>query len=227
MIIYGKQLFLYILEKKPELLEEIYLAKNCDEKLFAKISKLGLKVIKPDFKKAQALARGGNHQGFLAKIKPLEFVSIEDVKNEDFLLVLYGLSDVGNIGAIVRTAYALGLGAVIITGIKSVNIEGIIRSSSGAVFELPLVLAPDGLSLINELKQKGFYIYASDMSGADVKTLDIKEKKALIMGSEGFGIPKKALVKCDEVVKIKMARKFDSLNVNAACAILCDRMANG
>ncbi len=227
MIIYGKQLFLYVLEKKPHLFEEIYLAKECDDKLFAKIKKLGVKVIKPDFKKAQALAHGGNHQGFLAKIKPLEFACIDELKDEQFLLVLYGLSDVGNIGAIIRTAYALGIGGVVIAGIKSINLEGIIRSSSGAVFELPLVLVPDGLSLLNELKQKGFYIYASEMSGVDVKTVDVKEKKALIMGSEGFGIPKKALAKCDEVVKIKMARKFDSLNVNAACAILCDRMANG
>ncbi len=227
MIIYGKQLFLHVMKNSPEILEEIYLAKECDKKLFSQIVKLGLRIEKLDFKKAQALAKGRNHQGFLAKIKPLEFALLELVKNEDFLLLLYGLSDVGNIGAITRSAYALGVGAVVVCGVKSLNLEGILRSSSGAALELPIVLEPDGLGVINELKQSGFYMYASDMSGVDVRGVKIKQKKALVMGSEGFGIPKKALLRCDEIIKINMKREFDSLNVSAASAILCDRMING
>lgn len=227
MILYGKQLFLHVLKNEPNRIEEIYLTKECEKGLFSRIKKLDVKIEKLDFKKAQALAKGGNHQGFLAKIKPLEFTNFEDLKSEDFLLMLYGLSDVGNIGAICRSAYAFGVGGVIVSGIKSLNLESILRTSSGAALELPIALVPDGLGVINELKQSGFYTYASDMSGKDIKDVKIEDKKVLIMGSEGFGIPKKALLRCDKVVKINMVRDFDSLNVSAATAILCDRIING
>lgn len=227
MILYGKQLFLHILEHNADLIEEVYLAKECDKRLFGRIRELNVPIEKLDFKKAQALARGGNHQGFLAKIKSMGFSSLEDVKDEDFLVMLYGLSDVGNIGAICRSAYVFGAGALIISGIKSLNLEAILRTSSGAALELPIVHMPDGLGAINELKQKNFYLYASAMDGKNIKNIDIKEKRVLIMGSEGEGIPKKALLRCDETISINMIREFNSLNVSAAAAILCDRIVNG
>ncbi|HIP60630.1 MAG TPA: 23S rRNA (guanosine(2251)-2'-O)-methyltransferase RlmB, partial [Campylobacterales bacterium] len=113
MIVYGKQIFFYIAEKHPDLIEEIYLAKEVDKKLFSKVNGLGKKIIKLDTMKAQSLARGGNHQGFLLKIKYIEYAEITDLKKEDFLLVLVGLTDVGNIGAIIRSAYALGVKGVV------------------------------------------------------------------------------------------------------------------
>lgn len=227
MILYGKQIFLYVLKYKADLIKRVYLAKECDKRLFARIKSLNVPIEKLDFKRAQALARGGNHQGFLAQIEPLEFSTLEDIKDKNFLLMLYGLSDVGNIGAICRSAYALGVDGLIVSGIKSLNLEGILRTSSGAVFELPIVLISDGLSAINELKQKNFYLYASVLDGNNIKNVNIKDKKVLILGSEGEGIPKKALSRCDEMVSINMVREFDSLNVSAAAAILCDRIVNG
>lgn len=227
MILYGKQIFLYVLKYKADLIKRVYLAKECDKRLFARIKSLNVPIEKLDFKRAQALARGGNHQGFLAQIEPLEFSTLEDIKDKNFLLMLYGLSDVGNIGAICRSAYALGVDGLIVSGIKSLNLEGILRTSSGAVFELPIVLISDGLSAINELKQKNFYLYASVLDGNNIKNVNIKDKKVLILGSEGEGVPKKALSRCDEMVSINMVREFDSLNVSAAAAILCDRIVNG
>lgn len=226
MIIYGKQLFLHILGKSPKKFRTIYLAKECDKKLFSRIAKLDVPIVRVDPKKAQGLARGGNHQGFLAEIDPVEFAPVESLKNESFLVMLYGLTDVGNIGAICRSVYAFGAGGLIIAGVKQINLEGIIRTSSGAAFELPIALAPDGLGTMNELKQVGFSLYGSDMQGKDVRDVEIAEKKVLVMGSEGEGIPKKALEKCNERVSIRMARAFDSLNVSAATAVLCDRIAN-
>ncbi len=227
MILYGKQLFLHVLKCKSSIIKKVFLTKECDKKLFAQIRRLNVPIERPDFKKAQSLARGGNHQGFLMEIEDLAFSSFDGVKDKDFLVMLYGLSDVGNIGAICRTAFIFGAGAVVIAGIKSVNLEGILRTSSGAALELPIVLIPDGLTALNELKQKGFTIYASDMNGEDIKEANIQSKKVLVMGSEGEGIPKKALNKCDKIIKIKMQNDFDSLNVSAATAILCDRMING
>ena len=226
MIIYGKQLFLYILDTMPKKVRTVYLAKECDKKLFSRIAKLDVPIVKVDPKKAQGLAHGGNHQGFLADIEPIEFTPIETLKKASFLVMLYGLTDVGNVGAICRSAYAFGAEGVIIAGVKQFNLEGILRTSSGAAFELPIALAPDGLGVMNELKQVGFSLYGADMHGVDIRHVKIADKKVLVMGSEGEGIPKKALEKCNERISIRMVRAFDSLNVSAAAAVLCDRIAN-
>ena len=223
MIIYGKQLFLHILNKRPQILEEIYLSKECDKKLFSKICGTGKKIIRVDNQKAQSLARGGNHQGFLANVSEFEFSDIAELKKLNFITILYGISDVGNIGAIARSAYALGCeGLVIVT--KSINMQGVLRSSSGAAYEIPIAIFEDGLSLLNELKQFGFKIYATASNGKNVKEMKFAGKRALVMGSEGEGIPQKALAKCDECIGIKLKEGWDSLNVSAAFAIICDRM---
>lgn len=223
MIIYGKQLFLHILNKRPQILEEIYLSKECDKKLFSKICGTGKKIIRVDNQKAQSLARGGNHQGFLANVSEFEFSDIAELKKLNFIAILYGISDVGNIGAIARSAYALGCEGLVIVA-KSINMQGVLRSSSGAAYEIPIAIFEDGLSLLNELKQFGFKIYATASSGKNVKEMRFAGKRALVMGSEGEGIPQKALAKCDECIGIKLKEGWDSLNVSAAFAIICDRM---
>ncbi|WP_103579753.1 23S rRNA (guanosine(2251)-2'-O)-methyltransferase RlmB [Campylobacter concisus] len=223
MIIYGKQLFLHILNKRPQILEEIYLSKECDKKLFSKICGTGKKIIRVDNQKAQSLARGGNHQGFLANVSEFEFSDIAELKKLNFIAILYGISDVGNIGAITRSAYALGCEGLVIVA-KSINMQGVLRSSSGAAYEIPIAIFEDGLSLLNELKQFGFKIYATASNGKNVKEMKFAGKRALVMGSEGEGIPQKALAKCDECIGIKLKDGWDSLNVSAAFAIICDRM---
>ena len=223
MIIYGKQLFLHILNKRPQILEEIYLSKECDKKLFSKICGTGKKIIRVDNQKAQSLARGGNHQGFLANVSEFEFSDIAELKKLNFIAILYGISDVGNIGAITRSAYALGCEGLVIVA-KSINMQGVLRSSSGAAYEIPIAIFEDGLSLLNELKQFGFKIYATASNGKNVKEMKFAGKRALVMGSEGEGIPQKALAKCDECIGIKLKEGWDSLNVSAAFAIICDRM---
>ncbi|WP_103628321.1 23S rRNA (guanosine(2251)-2'-O)-methyltransferase RlmB [Campylobacter concisus] len=223
MIIYGKQLFLHILNKRPQILEEIYLSKECDKKLFSKICGIGKKIIRVDNQKAQSLARGGNHQGFLANVSEFEFSDIAELKKLNFIAILYGISDVGNIGAIARSAYALGCEGLVIVA-KSINMQGVLRSSSGAAYEIPIAIFEDGLSLLNELKQFGFKIYATASNGKNVKEMKFAGKRALVMGSEGEGIPQKALAKCDECIGIKLKEGWDSLNVSAAFAIICDRM---
>ncbi len=227
MIVYGKQIVLYILDKFPELIEEIYLQKEIDKKLFHRFVKLDKKIVRVDSKKAQAMAKGGNHQGFLLSVKDVEFTPFEELKTGKFLVVLYGLTDVGNIGAIVRSAYVFGADGVIVTGLKHIALEPVIRSSSGALLSMPVSLYPKALDLLNELKMSGFKTYGAGFGGESVKDVKFGEKTALFLGSEGEGIPQKILSKLDKTVSIKMAREFDSLNVSAAAAILCDRIANG
>ena len=224
MIVYGKQICKFLTDRHPELIERFLLAKEVDKKEFANIRRTGKPIERVDAKKAQALARGGNHQGWLCDVKPYRYADLDQLKTGGFLVVLAGLTDVGNIGAIVRTAYALGADGVVASGIRHLQSEAVIRASAGAMFDLPVSIVPNLLDLLNELKQSGFAIYGAGMGGESVDTVEISPKRVLVLGSEGSGIPKRALEKVDRVVTIEMARPFDSLNVSAAAAILIYRM---
>ncbi len=226
MIIYGKQLFLHLLNRHPQKFIRIILAKECEKEIFKKIAATGVKIERADAKKAQALARGGNHQGFLAEVEEFSFGDLASVKDDKFVPILYGLTDVGNIGAIMRSAYALGADSVIVVA-NNLNMAGVVRASSGAAYELNVVKAADGLSVLNELKQSDFEIYAASAGGTSFKELELGAKNALVMGNEEEGIPARALKKCDCAVSIKMREGWDSLNVSAAFAILCDGILNG
>ena len=80
MIVYGKQVVFYILEKHPKIIQQIFLTKEIDKKLFNKFMNTGAKIIRPDEQKAQSLARGGNHQGFLLDIGEFNFEEINEIK---------------------------------------------------------------------------------------------------------------------------------------------------
>jgi len=226
MIVYGKQICNILMARHPELIERFILAKALDKKTFAKLKQLGKPIEKVDAKKAQALARGGNHQGWLCDIKPYRYADLADLKEADFLVVLAGLTDVGNIGAIIRSAYALGADGVIVSGIKQLQSEAVVRTSAGAMFDLPVAIVPNLLDLLHELKQKGFTLYGAGMDGEAIEAVQPDQKRVLVLGSEGEGVPKRAMEKMDRVVTVKMARPFDSLNVSAAAAILIYRMGH-
>lgn len=223
MIIYGKQVVLYILEKHPDLVEEVLFSKEIDKKLFSKFLKLGKKIVKLDNMKAQSLAHGGNHQGFFLKLKEFSYNSIEELKKLNFIVVLDGLTDVGNIGAITRSAYSLGIDGVVASGVKTLNNTGVVRASSGAMLDLPFALYPSSVDLANELKQCGFTLIGATTDGVDLKEygkINKDDKVALFLGSEGEGLSGKIRKKLDLKVSIGMSNKFDSLNVSVAAGIL-------
>ena len=212
MIVYGKQTVFYILESHPKIIKQIFLTKEIDKKLFKKFMDVGVKVIRPDNKKAQGLARGGNHQGFLLDIDEFEFANIKDVKKSEFIVVLDGLSDVGNIGAIVRSCYALGVDSIVICGLKNFNASPVIRTSSGAMLDMPIAISYNSYDLANELKQVGFSLVGADMDGYDVKSIqrEQNQKTALFLGNESQGLSNKLKNKLDLKVSIDMQNNFDS-----------------
>jgi len=224
MIVYGKQVFLYILERHPELIQRVYVTKPLEKELFGRLRRAGIEVVTIDNKKAQSLSRGGNHQGVLLEIEEFRFTPFAQIKESSFLVVLHGVTDVGNIGSIVRTAYALGVDGVVISGLKQLKMSGVIRRSSGAALDMPIALKENIFDLIKELQDVGMHVYGADMGGEDVRSAQVAPRRAIVLGSEGEGIPKKALQKCDKTLKITMERPFDSLNVAAAAAIFIDRM---
>lgn len=232
IIIFGKQTCLFVLENHSDLIVEIYLGKEIDKKLFSKFARLQKPIIRLDSKKMQALARGGNHQNFILKVKPKQ-TSI-NIKEARKIVILVGVSDVGNIGSIVRTCLAFGVDLLVST--NEINASGVARSSSGAFFGMPCVVCRDYLSLVNELKMAGFMLFGSDINGINIDSLkgrishsgeDLSDesessslgKWALFLGSEGEGLTKRALSKMDLTLGIKISN-FDSLNVGVAAGIL-------
>jgi 23S rRNA (guanosine2251-2'-O)-methyltransferase len=224
MLVYGKQSIYYLIDHHPQKIQTLYLAKELDKKEYSRLMKLGFEIKRIPQNAAQSMSKSGNHQGFLADIQPIERIGISDLKEPEFILILSGLTDVGNIGAIVRTAYALGVDAVIVCGLKSLNFESVARTSSGALFDMPLIVENNIHDVMNDLKTQGFELYGAVMEGEDVRTLHVSGKRALILGSEGEGLSARVIKKLDHEIKIEMAHGFDSLNVSAAGAILIDRM---
>lgn len=225
LFVYGKQVVMYLALHRVEYLKEIYLSKEIDSKTFSLLSKTRRPILRLDNKKAQALARGGNHQGFLAKISAPKPISLKDIKQYDKILVLCGISDIGNIGAIFRSAYCLGVQGIIICLSEVLAFEGIVRTSVGALFELPFCLHKNTLDVINEFKNEGIYCYGADMNGEDIRNCkNIEGKWALFLGSEGEGLGRKISSKLDRIVSIKLKNDFDSLNVSVTAGILIHRM---
>ncbi|WP_417326747.1 23S rRNA (guanosine(2251)-2'-O)-methyltransferase RlmB [Halarcobacter sp.] len=221
MIIYGKQVVLYVLDKHPDLIEEVMFSKELEPKLFKRFAKLDKQIIKLDNKKAQSMARGGNHQGFFLRLKDFQTTGLKEIKNSKFIVVLDGLTDVGNIGAICRTAYSLGVDAIIASNVKQLNYEGIARTSSGALFDMSFCQTQNVLDVVNELKQNNFTLMGASMDGENLKEFkNENEKTALFLGSEGFGLSNKVVKKLDNKVSIEMSNSFDSLNVSVAGGIL-------
>ncbi len=223
MIIYGKQVCLYALEHHAEKIETVYIAKKgiLPEKLYRKY-KSKIKFLENRW--AQSMSRGGNHQGLLVEMNEVKPVLIEQIKQDDFIVVLDGLTDAGNIGAIFRTAYALGVDAIVVAGIKKLNQASIARTSAGAMLDMPFAVCSNILDLLNELGQIGFVRYGASMDGESIEEISFPQKRVLILGSEDKGLSKKTESKIDKTLSIEMRREFDSLNVSAAAAIIIHRM---
>lgn len=223
MIIYGKQVCLYALEHHADMIETVYVAKKgiLPQPLFHQFHD---KIKFLEEKWAQSMSKGGNHQGILLEIREFEQTTLSEVKKGSFVVVLDSLTDVGNIGAIIRSAYALGAEAVVATGVRQLNMPAIVRSSSGALLDMPFMIQHNILDVLHECKQVGLTAYGAAMEGTPVQETTFSPRRLLVLGSEGKGISKKARAKLDELVSIEMKHAFDSLNVSAAAAILIHRM---
>jgi 23S rRNA (guanosine2251-2'-O)-methyltransferase len=218
MTVYGKRVVEYIIQKHGNIVKELLIAKKLDKKELNRLKKFKINFI--DNKTAQKISRNGNHQGYFAKI---DFTPQDWEINGKKIVVLDGVTDMGNIGAIARTSYALGIDLLVITGIKELKWPQIIRMSAGAALDMRIISYQNILELLNILKTKGYTLIGADMNGeCKVKA----EKSALILGSEGEGIKKKVKEKLDKILTINMKNGFDSLNVSVAAGILIDRITN-
>lgn len=224
MLIYGKQPVYYALERHKDRIKTLYLAKELDKKEYSILMKMGIEIKRIPEKAAQSMVKGGNHQGFIAEISQVVPYASPFLKKCDFVVILSSITDMGNIGSLIRSAYALGVQAIVISGIKEPNFEPMIRTSSGAALDMPLVVIHNIHDVLHELKQSGFQIYGAIMDGQDIRETTFGTKRALVLGNEGEGLSGRVQKSLDVGISIPMAHDFDSLNVGVAGAILMERM---
>jgi 23S rRNA (guanosine2251-2'-O)-methyltransferase len=224
MLIYAKQPIYYIIKNHPSRIKTLYLAKDIDKKEYSKLMKMGFEIKRIPSDAAGKMCKNASHQGFLAEVDEYRLHDFTSFLQKDFILVLAGLTDIGNIGAIIRSAYALGVDAVVACGVKKLPLEPILRTSTGALYDMPFTIEQNIHNVINDLKTSGFTLYGADMGAEDIRDVEISQKRVLVLGSEGEGLSNRVISKLDKVVSIEMAHKFDSLNVSVAGAILMDRM---
>ncbi|UCM99995.1 23S rRNA (guanosine(2251)-2'-O)-methyltransferase RlmB [Sulfurimonas sp. SWIR-19] len=224
MLIYAKQPIYYLINNYPQKIKTLYLAKELEKKEYSRLMKMGFEIKRIPNEAAVKMSKNANHQGFLAEVQDYKLHNYQTFLDKEFVVVLAGLTDVGNIGAIVRSAYALGVDAIIVSGIKHLNIEPLLRTSTGALFDMPLAVENNIHNLLNDFKMSGFVSYGADMGGIDIREAKIVKKRLLVLGNEGEGLTARVSAKLDNIVSIKMAHDFDSLNVSVAGAILMDRM---
>ena len=170
-----------------------------------------------------------NHQGVVATIAPIQFLSIDQLskivekkKDSCQILILDQISDVRNFGAIVRTAECSGVDCIIIQSSGSAPVNGdTIKTSSGAVFNVPICKVSHIKDAIFLLKQLNIKIYgANEKAEKNIYQADFKSSQAIIMGSEGKGLSKSIVALCDELIKIPLLGKIESLNVSVACGTI-------
>ncbi|WP_326908330.1 23S rRNA (guanosine(2251)-2'-O)-methyltransferase RlmB [Sedimentibacter sp. MB31-C6] len=175
------------------------------------------------------LSENGRHQGVIAEAMEYEYKEIDDVleyalkKGEKpFIVILDEITDVHNLGAIIRSAECLGVHGIIIPKRRAAQVNGIVaKSSAGAIEYLPVVRVNNISKTLDELKDKGLWIFGADM---DAKKYIYDEKYdvpiGLVIGSEGKGIGRLVKEKCDILIKIPMNGNVNSLNASCATSII-------
>lgn len=187
--------------------------------------------IKIFFRDKEALDRESTakrHQGFLAEITDFVYCEVDDIlqKAKDrgeppFLLLLDGVEDPHNLGSILRVAECAGVHGVVIPRHRSVSVnETVIKVSAGAAAHVLVAKVTNINDTIDELKEKGVWTYAADMSGESAYSTDLTGAIAFVIGGEGDGVKRLTLSKCDGAVSIPMRGKVNSLNASVAAGVV-------
>lgn len=200
----------------------------------AKENRIVLKEV--DKKKLDSMSDGAVHQGVIARITPYKYFEVKDIldeakkKGEDpFIIILDELEDPHNLGSIIRTAETCGVHGIIIPKRRNVGVTPTVyKSSVGAVEHVKIAKVTNINNTIDNLKSEGVWIYGADIEGQEYSyEVDFSGPCALIIGSEGRGISKLTLKKCDKLVKIPMIGKINSLNASVAGGIMMYEVLKG
>lgn len=173
-----------------------------------------------------------NHQGLIAFASAYQYSTVEAMladaaeKGEaPFLILLDGVTDPHNLGAIIRSAECVGAHGVIVPERRSVGLTpAAVKASAGAVEHMKVARVTNLTRTLDELKARNIWTYALDMDGVDYEKVDFKGGVALVVGSEGEGVSRLVAEHCDQKVSLPMAGHLDSLNASVAAGVMMYRV---
>jgi len=203
--------------------------KGSINKIMGKAKDMGIVIQQVDKNKLDSMAEGNAHQGVVALVTGYEYSEVADMlqlaktRNESpFILVLDGIEDTHNLGAIIRTAECAGVHGVVIPKRRAAMVnQTVYKSSAGAVEHMKVAQVGNITQTIEDLKKEGLWIYGADMDGEkEYFRTDLKGAIALVIGNEGKGLSRLVKEKCDVLVNIPMTGKVGSLNASNAASIL-------
>lgn len=169
-----------------------------------------------------------HHQGVIAVCAAYAYAQVEDIlaaardKGEDpFIILLDGIEDPHNLGAILRTANLAGAHGVIIPKNRAVGLTPTVaRTSAGAIHYTPVARVTNMAATIESLKKEGLWFACADMGGEVMYRLNLKGPMGLVIGNEGDGVSRIVREKCDYIASIPMKGDIDSLNASVAAGVL-------
>ncbi|HIB37021.1 23S rRNA (guanosine(2251)-2'-O)-methyltransferase RlmB [Mesonia sp.] len=223
--------------KSDQTIEKIFIQKNLNNEAIKEILRLSKELNIPTayvpIEKLNKLSKNNNHQGVFAKISPISYVSIEELiestlqkKENPFFIILDELTDVRNVGAIIRTAECTGVDGIITLkqGGAAIN-DQTVKTSTGAIFNIPICKVDhikDALFYMDSYKVQT--LAATEKTDQNIYEINLKQATALIMGSEGKGVSKNALQMAKMKAKLPLLGETSSLNVSVACGAILYEM---
>ncbi len=230
-IIFGKNAVMEALISGEREINKILISKNIhsDNKL-TKIKELAQKnsiVFQFVAKEKFAPYTEFNHQGIIAQISPIKYTDLDEflaIPHENSsLIILDGIEDAHNLGAIIRSAVCAGVSGIIIPSRRNIQVNSIVdKTSAGAINHIPIIKVNSLINTVEKLKNSNWWIIATDASAKD-NYYDVNYNDmnfAIIMGAEHAGVSKSLLKASDFIVKIPMLKDFNSLNVSNALAVI-------
>lgn len=201
--------------------------------LIAKARERNIPVVEAEKSKLDSISMGAAHQGIVALAAEQNYSTVDEIleyaasKGEaPFIVVLDGVEDPHNLGAIIRSAECSGVHGVIIPKRRAVGLTSVVRkSSAGALEHMRVARVTNLASTVDELKERGLWIYGADMGGNDYHATDFSGNVCVVLGSEGFGISRLVREKCDFITSIPLYGNVNSMNVSCAAAVILTEVA--
>ena len=222
MLVYGKNSCLEYLKNKKKI-KSLYLDRNFNDKnIISLVERLNLK---PHFYtkyELDELAKE-NHQGIIIDVGEYEYCDLDEIieENDGFIVILDHIMDTHNFGAIIRTCVAAGVKGIIIPKDRSVKVNStVMKTSVGAALNMKICMVTNLNQAIKYLKDKNYWIYASDMEGVNYTDNIYNNNVCLIIGNENKGVSELVKKSSDYIVSIPISQKIDSLNASVAAGII-------
>jgi len=219
-VIYGVRPVVEALKSRWRRVLEVLDASGSGE-VRAAAGKVPVKKVSRD--RVEELARGGVHQGVVARVEGYPYAGLEEIlaSPEPMVVVLDGVTDPRNLGAVLRAADGAGASGVVIPKDKAVGVTAAaVKASAGASEHVRVARVTNLKRAVEAMKEANVWVYAAEAGGTNYAKLDLNGPVALVLGSEGRGVRRLVREACDGTVSIPMLGAVSSLNVSVAAAVL-------